>query len=340
MIKQNKKVLIIRCGLLGDTIDATSVIEPLIEIYGSGIEIHWVSKPGIGDLFKYDSRIKKVYKLRHTKLPFFLNIDKFEIIFNSIFEPYDLILNLEIGKKFNDIVRFSRASVKIGMPYQYIPDDIFKEHRVEHQLRILDKHSKKYNREEASPSIVGADEHEISEKFNIPKSYIVLCPTNSHIGNKNHRGYRSWPEKNWKDLISKVLDKTQLNILLVGNKDEKKYFKTFYPLPNRVFDLAGLTTIPELIAIMKMSQCVVATDSGSVHVAGAAAKNVISIHGPTNHHQSAPYSTKNNNVKIVSLKLPCSPCYDTDVILDCKTNRCMQELDASYVMNMIYELNL
>ena len=59
MIKQNKKVLIIRCGLLGDTIDATSVIEPLIEIYGSGIEIHWVSKPGIGDLFKYDSRSSK-----------------------------------------------------------------------------------------------------------------------------------------------------------------------------------------------------------------------------------------------------------------------------------------
>ena len=34
MIKQNKKILVIRCGLLGDTVDATSVIEPLIEMYG------------------------------------------------------------------------------------------------------------------------------------------------------------------------------------------------------------------------------------------------------------------------------------------------------------------
>jgi len=42
------------------------------------------------------------------------------------------------GKKFNDIVRFCRAKNKIGMPYDYIPDDIFKEHRVDHQLRILD----------------------------------------------------------------------------------------------------------------------------------------------------------------------------------------------------------
>ena len=42
MIKQNKKILVIRCGLLGDTVDATSVIEPLIEMYGGDIEIHWV----------------------------------------------------------------------------------------------------------------------------------------------------------------------------------------------------------------------------------------------------------------------------------------------------------
>ena len=123
MIKQNKKVLVIRCGLLGDTVDATAVIQPLIELYGSELEIHWVSKPGISDLFKYDSRINKVYKLKHTKLPFIFNIEKFNIILNSLFNPYELILNLEIGSKFNDIVRFSRSRNKIGMPYKYIKDE-------------------------------------------------------------------------------------------------------------------------------------------------------------------------------------------------------------------------
>ena len=144
MIIQNKKILIIRCGLLGDTVDATSVIEPLIEMYGANVEIHWVSKPGISDLFKYDTRITKVFKLRHTKLSFLFNLEKFKIILNSLYEPYDLILNLEIGSKFNDIVRYSRSIKKIGMPYSYIPDDIFKEHRVDHQLRILDSLNSAY----------------------------------------------------------------------------------------------------------------------------------------------------------------------------------------------------
>ena len=57
-MKKKKRVLVIRCGLLGDTVDATSVIEPLIDYFGKNLEIFWVSRPGICDLFKYDKRIK------------------------------------------------------------------------------------------------------------------------------------------------------------------------------------------------------------------------------------------------------------------------------------------
>jgi len=340
MIKQNKKVLVIRCGLLGDTVDATSVIQPLIELYGSELEIHWVSKPGICDLFKYDRRINKVYKLKHTKFPFIFNIQKFNIILNSLFSPYELIINLEIGSKFNDIVKFTRSKNKIGMPYEYIKDDIFKEHRVEHQLRILDKLFHKYNKDNARPSIVGIGISHIIKKFPIENDYIVMCPTNSHVGNQNHRGYRSWPDNNWKDLISRVLSETSLNIFLVGDKNEKKYFNNFYPLQKRMYDLSGETTIPELITIMENSKCVVATDSGSAHIAGAVAKNIISIHGPTNFYQSAPYSTKYNNVKVATLNLKCSPCYDTEVIKNCKNNICMQDLNAETVMGLMAELSL
>ena len=340
MIKQNKKVLVIRCGLLGDTVDATSVIEPLIELYGSNVEIHWVSKPGISDLFKYDIRINKVFNLKHTKLPFLFNREKFKIILNSILSPYDLILNLETGSKFNDIVKYSRSIYKIGMPMNYIPDDIFEEHRVNHQLRILDTLNASYKEEKAIPSIIGIEISSIKDKYPIDKPYIVLCPTNSHVGNLNHRGYRSWPEKNWKQLINKILEKTTFNIILVGSKEEKKYFNTFYPLQQRVFDLSGMTDVPELITLMQESKCVVATDSGSAHIAGASAKNIISIHGPTNSYQSAPYKTANNSVKIASLKLECSPCYDTEVIKKCKKNVCMQSLDADIVYGMIEEFNL
>ena len=249
-IKQNKKILVIRCGLLGDTVDATSVIEPLIEMYGGDIEIHWVSKPFISELFKCDSRVTKVFKLKHTKLPFLFNFEKFKIIANAFFDPYDLILNLEIGSKFNDIVRYSRSINKIGMPINYIPDNIFKEHRVDHQLRILDKLKSKYKKEKATPSIIGADFDTIKSKYPINDPYIVLCPTNSHVGNINHRGYRSWPEKNWKDLIGKIIDKTSFNILLAGSKDEKKYFEDF----DKIISFGDLTWPHKMFKMMLLEQ--------------------------------------------------------------------------------------
>ena len=59
-MKKKKRVLIIRCGLLGDTVDATSVIEPLIDHFKNNVEINWVARPGISDLFKHDFRINKV----------------------------------------------------------------------------------------------------------------------------------------------------------------------------------------------------------------------------------------------------------------------------------------
>lgn len=337
MIKQNKKILIIRCGLLGDTVDATSVIDPLLEHYGNEVDIHWVTKPGISELFLEDKRIKKTFELRYTKLPIFFNKDKLKILIESLRNPYDLILNLEVGKKFNDVVRLTKARHKIGMPYECILDDIFEEHRVGHQLRILGRFIDTYDKKKAIPSIIGCDENILKDKFNINDQYIILCPTNSHVDNENHRGYRSWPKRKWNDLIKIILTETNLNIFLAGSINEKEYFKEFYPLDKRVYDVSGLTTIPELISIMKNARYVVATDSGSAHVAGAVCKNIVCIHGPTNHHQSAPCQTHKNNVKVATLDLNCSPCYDTDVIKKCQRNICMQNLSADLVFKLINE---
>mgnify|MGYP005648325533 CR=1 FL=1 len=73
------------------------------------------------------------------------------------------------------------------MPFKYIKDDIFKEHRVEHQLRILNELSCKYDKDNAKPSIFGVDLGHAIKKFPIEDDYIVVCPTNSHVSNKNHR---------------------------------------------------------------------------------------------------------------------------------------------------------
>ena len=56
MIKK-KRALIIRCGLLGDTIDSTAIVKPLKKCFQGNIEIDWVTKPNLKKLFEYDDNI-------------------------------------------------------------------------------------------------------------------------------------------------------------------------------------------------------------------------------------------------------------------------------------------
>ncbi len=333
MNKEKPRILIIRCGLLGDTVDSTVVVKPLVSHYGEDLIIEWVTKPNLHNLFMFDPRISPLF-VRFTKLPLLFNIDKIKIIFNSLFNPYDAVINLELGDKFKSLARLTRGKIKVGMPYEYISEDIKNEHRVDHQLRILKSYFSDLNTDNVYPYLKGSD-IDIKKKYNIHKDYIVLCPTNSKFEKKNHRGYRSWPIDNWKILIDKILKKTNFDIVITGASNEENFIKQLDLYNPRIHNLAGRTSIPSLISIMKYCECAVATDSGSVHVAGVSAKKVIALHGPTPFKQTGPYGNGNNQVIEANIKLHCSPCYNTSAIKMCNSNKCMINLSPEIVFNYI-----
>ena len=64
---------------MGDTIDSTAIVKPLLELYGQDLEIEWVTKPNLELLFKYDFRITPII-LRFTNLPLLINIGKLKIM--------------------------------------------------------------------------------------------------------------------------------------------------------------------------------------------------------------------------------------------------------------------
>lgn len=335
MNKKIPRILIIRCGLLGDTIDSTVIVKPLVHHYGKDLMIDWVTKPNLHDLFTFDRRISPLF-IRFTNLPLLFNFDKFKIIFNSYFRPYDAVINLEVSSKFDSLVKFLKAKIKVGRPYKHIDVQYQDEHRVDHQLRILKSHFSNINTNNAYPYLNGSD-IDVKRKYNIHNRYIVMCPTNSHIGKKSHRGYRAWPIHNWKILIDKILKKTDLDIVVTGTSDELNFIDQLDLYNKRIHNLSGRTSIPNLVNIMKYGECTIATDSGSVHVAGASARKVIALHGPTPFKQTGPYGNGENLIIEANINLHCSPCYNTDVIKMCKLNKCMLYLTPDIVFNYIIE---
>lgn len=73
-----------------------------------------------------------------------------------------------------------------------------------------------------------------------------------------------------------------------------------------VVDLAGTLNLRQLAAIASEAACVVAMDSGTMHVAVGTGTPVVAIFGPGNEHWTGPFGNKH---KVVSAQLPCRPCY-------------------------------
>ena len=333
MLKKKPRILIIRCGLLGDTVDATAVVKPLVDYYGEDLKIEWVTKPNLSDLFMFDARITPIF-VKYTKLPILLNKDKLKIIFNSLINPYDAVINLELGDKFRNLARFTKGKVKVGLPYKKISEDIKNEHRVEHQLRILKSYFSDLKIDNCYPYLYGSQKN-VKKMYNIHNKYIVICPTNSHFKKINHRGYRAWPISNWQELISKIIHETNLDIVVTGSSNEISYISQLDLYNPRIHNLTGRTTIPNLVEIMKNSECTIATDSGSVHVAGTSSKKVIALHGPTPFNETGPYGNGKNEIIQANLNLNCSPCYNTSRIKMCRSNKCMIKLSPDMIFNFI-----
>jgi ADP-heptose:LPS heptosyltransferase len=327
------RILVIRAGQLGDTVCASSIIEPLRHRYGASVCIDWVAKAGIGRVFSRDPRIHKIFELNSRRAPLFLNKGKREVVLESWRQSYDLIVNLELASIFNTMVRLSKAKRKIGMPYRLFEEPP-QTHAVENLHLIYNSFLDQESLLLAEPKLIGSAEDEVRERHALANHYIVLVPSNSHHHLPPEKNYRNWPVEHWKQLIS-LLSQQGRQVVIVGGKSELGFFEHLKPYPQNVLDLVGKTDFPDLIGVLTAADAVVSTDTGPAHMAGAVNTPVFMLIGPTNAKRTAPYKTPHNAVQILSANLACSPCYHSERFTQCPKNQCMYDIQPAQVLESI-----
>ena len=70
-------------------------------------------------------------------------------------------------------------------------------------------------------------------------------------------------------------------------------------------DLAGKTTVRELMALLSLSSLLVTNDSGPMHIGAALGIPLVAIFGPTDWRRTSPWSLR---AKVVRVEIDCSPC--------------------------------
>lgn len=321
-----------RCGALGDLVYATSVIDALKMQLGDDTLIDFVCTPGSGTLFKNDSRVNRVFPLKHKKIPILFSSQKQAIIKHSKKEPYDILINFEFGKQFKSLVQSIKAEKKVGAHTQEIkfPKNVI--HMVDISKYLFRSIVSSEVYDKSFPHVRGTSKEEIYKKYALNEKYLIISPSNSHQ-KKSRMNYRAWQNESWVKLINKL--SKEIQVVIVGNKNEDEFFDKLKPYPGNVLDLVAKTPLSDLIGVIENATALVATDTGTAHLASAVNTEVFALIGPTPAEVTGPYQSPYNKVHIISSHQECSPCYKTDVMRKCKDNVCMKEISVDMVYNSI-----
>lgn len=117
--------------------------------------------------------------------------------------------------------------------------------------------------------------------------YVVFVPGSA-------QGDKCWPVKRFAALAKKISSKFDLPILAVGTKSESSIVEAIQNLTDvPVVNLAGQTSLGELVALLKTAKLVVSNDTGPGHIAAALGAHLVMIFGRSNPARVAPYRRSN-----------------------------------------------
>jgi lipopolysaccharide heptosyltransferase I len=148
-----------------------------------------------------------------------------------------------------------------------------------------------------------------------------------------------WPSKSWPPeffiaTLQAVLAEAPpaTGVWLLGSPDERETAAAIAaPLGPRVANLAGATTFPVMLALLRRTALLLTNDSGPMHLAAALGVPTAALFGPTDPNLTGPYGPAH---RVFRSQVPCAPCFQRQCPLPrqiCRDDLIAPELVADYI---------
>ena len=149
-----------------------------------------------------------------------------------------------------------------------------------------------------------------------------------NVGATNSRA-KCWPAERFAALAVRLADEKDAGILLIGGPGEVVAADEVAGLAKSpaVINLAGKTTLPELLGVLSQCSLLVSNDTGPAHIAAALGRPVLTIFGPTNEFETAPTGPRADLIRADGIE--CARCMHRDCPID---HRCMTRLAVEEVL--------
>jgi lipopolysaccharide heptosyltransferase I len=150
-----------------------------------------------------------------------------------------------------------------------------------------------------------------------------------------------WETKHWRvdgfADVARHLLRRGLAVILAGSPRDRQRCALVAEACREVCDLSGQTTLAGLGALIRRATICVTNDSGSMHVAVALSRPVVSVFGPTSTVRTGPYGRPE---AVVQANLECAPCYLRKLSRCPHNHACMREVSSAMVIERIERLRI
>lgn len=136
---------------------------------------------------------------------------------------------------------------------------------------------------------------------------------------------KCWLPDRFHSLTQRLLENPNLFVIYFGDAAGTELVEGICKdMPERVINMAGKTSLRELMALIKQCDAFLTNDSGPMHIAAALKIPLVAIFGSTSDVKTGPYGIG----KVIHKHVECSPCYKRVCPIDF---RCMKRIEVDEV---------
>lgn len=324
---------------IGDMVMATPIISDLRKAYPES-KITAMCRAPICDLLKEDPEVDELFCFSKTS-SFSRRSDKKNIIEKLRHGNYDL--GVLLTHSLSSAWWFWQGKVKMRLGYDCnmrrifltqpvsLPENMERQHLVVTYKMLLEPLGIPVSN--TSPRLFLA-EKEVSEARMLLKQH-GITKQSAVIGINPGATYGSakcWLPDRFREVAEKLLTDPNVYIVFFGDQPTVPLVKEICQgLSSRVVNLAGLTSLRELAALISLCHVLLTNDSGPMHIADALGTKIVALFGSTNEIVTGPYSTG----RVIHKHVDCSPCYQRSCPIDF---RCMKRIGSEEVYQAILQM--
>ena len=150
---------------------------------------------------------------------------------------------------------------------------------------------------------------------------------------------RKWPLSSYVALIQRLLKDEALYAVLIGVASEKPEAASICQAVQheRVLDLTGKTTLPDLLHLFNLGAVLITNDSGPAHFAALTTIHTVVFFGPETPQLYRPLG---QHCTVLYAHYACSPCISAynQRLSPCQDNRCLQSISVDEVYGIVRAL--